>query len=185
MAGITNVDFSEYEITELGIRISPAVKADILKCVGKLEEELTSKTVQKKCGSKVIKTRTKGTGSGSLKFSAYTPQDMLVDMHGMSRKDLKDGIVAYGQSSLHAVACVTAKILNEDGDVKYKAYPNCTITNGLSRTVDNDTEDVAMLQSGCEPSSMCRRRRKPRQNSTPPVRAGRWQHRKKSVLLRS
>lgn len=58
---------------------------------------------------------------------------------------LKDGIVAYGQSSLHAVACVTAKILNEDGDVKYKAYPNCTITNGLSRTVDNDTEDVAML----------------------------------------
>ena len=77
MAGITNVDFSEYEITELGIRISPAVKADILKCVGKLEEELTSKTVQKKCGSKVIKTRTKGTGSGSLKFSAYTPQDML------------------------------------------------------------------------------------------------------------
>lgn len=78
--------------------------------------------------------------------SAYTPQDMLVDMHGMSRKDLKDGIVAYGQSSLHAVACVTAKILNEDGDVKYKAYPNCTITNGLSRTVDNDTEDVAMLE---------------------------------------
>ena len=71
---------------------------------------------------------------------------MLVDMHGMSRKDLKDGIVAYGQSSLHAVACVTAKILNEDGDVKYKAYPNCTITNGLSRTVDNDTEDVAMLE---------------------------------------
>ena len=39
MAGITNVDFSEYEIIELGIRISPAVKADILKCVGKLEEE--------------------------------------------------------------------------------------------------------------------------------------------------
>lgn len=146
MAGITNVDFSEYEITELGIRISPATKADILKCVGKLEEELTSKTVQKKCGSKVIKTRTKGTGSGALKFSAYTPQDMLVDMHGMSRKDLKDGIVAYGQSSLHAVACVTAKILNEDGDVKYKAYPNCTITNGLSRTVDNDTEDVSMLE---------------------------------------
>ena len=62
MAGITNVDFSEYEITELGIRISPAVKADILKCVGKLEEELTSKTVQKKCGSKVIKNKNKRNG---------------------------------------------------------------------------------------------------------------------------
>lgn len=62
MAGITNVDFSEYEITELGIRISPAVKADILKCVGKLEEELTSKTVQKKCGSKVIKQEQKERG---------------------------------------------------------------------------------------------------------------------------
>ena len=65
---------------------------------------------------------------------------MLVDMHGMSRKDLKDGIVAYGQSSLHAVACVTAKILNEDGDVKYKAYPNCTITNGLSRSVSTASQ---------------------------------------------
>ena len=30
--------------------------------------------------------------------------------------------------------------------MKYKAYPNCTITNGLSRTVDNDTEDVSMLE---------------------------------------
>ena len=29
MAGITNVDFSEYEIVELGIRISPAGKKQI------------------------------------------------------------------------------------------------------------------------------------------------------------
>ena len=62
MAGITNVDFSEYEITELGIRISPAVKADILKCVGKLEEELTSKTVQKKLWLESHKNKNKRNG---------------------------------------------------------------------------------------------------------------------------
>ncbi len=146
MSVITSMDFTEYEISELGIKIAPATKADVLKCVGKLEEELENKTVQKKCGSRILKTRTKGTGAGTIKIAIYAPQDILVKMYGMERTDLKDGIVAYGLKSQHAVACVTAKVLNEDGDKKYKAYPNCTITKALGRTVDNDTEDISMLE---------------------------------------
>lgn len=67
-------------------------------------------------------------------------------MYGMIRAELKDGVIAYGSNSLHAVACVTALILDEDDNEKFKAYPNCTIQTALSRSVDNDSEDIAMLE---------------------------------------
>lgn len=146
MAGIRETDFTEVEIKKLGIRIGVATKADVLDCVGKLEEEMECKTRTKSCGSKTLKTRTKGTGNGTLKISAYAPQDMLADLYGMIRAELKDGVIAYGSNSLHAVACVTALILDEDDNEKFKAYPNCTIQTALSRSVDNDSEDIAMLE---------------------------------------
>ena len=104
MAGIRETDFTEVEIKKLGIRIGTATKADVLDCVGKLEEEMNCKTMTKKCGSRILKTRTKGTGDGTAKVSAYVPQDMLADLHGMNRTELKDGVIAYGMNSLHAVA---------------------------------------------------------------------------------
>ena len=71
---------------------------------------------------------------------------MLADLHGMIRSELKDGVIAYGSNSLHAVACVTAEILDEDSNKKYKAYPNCTIQTALSRSIDNDSGDISMLE---------------------------------------
>ena len=146
MAGIRETDFAEVEIKKLGIRIEGATKADILDCTGKLEEEMECKTRTKKCGSRTMKTRTKGTGNGTVKIEAFVPQDMLADLHGMTRKELKDGVIAYGTNSLHAVACITAEILDEDDNKKYKAYPNCTIQTALSRTTDNDSENISMLE---------------------------------------
>lgn len=87
MAGIRETDFTEVEIKKLGIRIGAATKADVLDCVGKLEEEMECKTRTKSCGSKTLKTRTKGTGNGTLKISAYAPQDMLADLYGMIRAE--------------------------------------------------------------------------------------------------
>ena len=146
MAGIRETDFTEVEIKKRGIRIGAATKADVLDCVGKLEEEMNCKTMTKKCGSRILKTRTKGTGDGTAKVSAYVPQDMLADLHGMNRTELKDGVIAYGMNSLHAVACITAEVLDEDNNPKHKAYPNCTIQTALSRSVDNDSEDISMLE---------------------------------------
>lgn len=146
MAGIRETDFTEVEIKKLGIRIGAATKADVLDCVGKLEEEMNCKTMTKKCGSRILKTRTKGTGDGTAKVSAYVPQDMLADLHGMNRTELKDGVIAYGMNSLHAVACITVEVLDEDNNPKHKAYPNCTIQTALSRSVDNDSEDISMLE---------------------------------------
>ena len=146
MAGIRETDFTEYELSKIGFKLKDALKADVIDCAGKLEEELSVKTVQKKCGSRILKTRTKGTGDGTLKITVFLPQDLFVDMYGMKRTDLKEGVVAYGLNSQHAVMCITAEVLNEDGEKKLKAYPNCTITTALSRSVDNDSEDVSMIE---------------------------------------
>lgn len=138
MAGIRETDFTEVEIKKLGIRIGAVTKADVLDCVGKLEEEMECKTRTKSCGSKTLKTRTKGTGNGTLKISAYAPQDMLADLYGMIRAELKDGVIAYGSNSLHAVACVTALILDEDDN------------EGLYEAVVNDLKDDTVKQKWME-----------------------------------
>lgn len=146
MLGIRETDFPEVEIKKIGIRIEGTTKADVLTCTGKLEEEMECKTRTKKCGNRTLKTRTKGTGNGTIKIAAFVPQDMLADLHGMKREELKEGVIAYGTNSLHAVACITAEVLDEDDNKKYKAYPNCTIQTALSRSVDNDSEDISMLE---------------------------------------
>lgn len=146
MAGILSTDFTEVELTKLGIKIEGATKADVIDCTGKLEEEMKCKTMTKKCGSRIMKTRTKGTGDGTVKTALYCPQDLFSDLYGMKRESLKDGVIAYGTKSQHAVATITAEVINEDGEKKYKAYPNCTIQTALSRSIDNSSEDINMLE---------------------------------------
>ena len=142
MAGILSTDFTEVELTKLGIKIEGTTKADVIDCTGKLEEEMNCKTMTKKCGSRILKTRTKGT----VKTAFYCPQDLFSDLYGMKREGLKDGVIAYGTKSQHAVAMITAEVINEDGEKKYKAYPNCTIQTALSRSIDNSSEDINMLE---------------------------------------
>lgn len=146
MSGITEKVFSEAEVRKLGIKIAGAAKADVNECVGSAEEELEVKTVTKKCRGVVAKSRTKGTGKGTLKITAHVEQDLFANMYGMEQKELKDGVIAYGMNSLHPVMCITMEVLDEDDNVKYKAYPNCTIQSALSRKVENGAEEISEIE---------------------------------------
>lgn len=146
MPGVTDKVFSEAEVREIAIMIQGAESADINECVGTWEEEMAVKTVTKKCRGVVTKSRTKGTGSGTVKATLHMAQDLFADMYGMQQKELKDGVIAYGTSSLHPVACVTVKVLDEDDNVKYKAYPNCTIQTAMARKVENGAEEIAEIE---------------------------------------
>lgn len=143
---ITESVFSEAEVLEIGIKIEGESKAVVNKCVGSAEEEMEVKTVVKKCRGKVVKSRTRGTGNGTLKLILHMQQDLFAKMHGMERKTLKDGIIAYGENSLHAVSCITVKIIDEDGNVKYKAYPKCSIQSALSRKIENGSEEITEIE---------------------------------------
>lgn len=146
MAGITEKVFSEAEVREIAIRVEGAEKADRNECVGVWEEELSVKTVIKKCRGVLAKSRTKGTGNGTIKASLHMAQDLFAELYGMRQEGLKDGVIAYGTSSLHPVFCVTARVLDEDDNEKLKAYPKCTIQKALARKVENGGEEISEIE---------------------------------------
>lgn len=137
---------SEFEIDKLGIKFEGEDAYSVMECIGSLEEEMTVKTVTKKCRGVVKKKRSKGTGEGTLKLSAHIPYDMYVKAFGMDLDSLKDGVYAYGQNSVHKAFSATGHVVDEDGNEKLKAYPNCAITSGVARKIENGAEEVAELE---------------------------------------
>lgn len=137
---------SEFEVDKLGIKFEDAETYVTMECVGSLEEEMTVKTVTKKCRGVIKKKRSRGTGEGTLKLSAHVPYDIFTKAFGMNLDSLKDGVYAYGQNSIHKVFAMTGHVIDEDNNEKLKAYPNCTITTGVVRKIENGAEEVAEME---------------------------------------
>lgn len=134
--------FSEYDVEQIGIKVGKETTAVTNSCVGSAEETLDTKTVTKKCRGIVAKKKTKGTGTGTLKLSLHMEQDLFAALYSMENESLKDGVIAYGRESNHPDVCITEKVLDEDGKVKYKAYPKCSVQSGISRKVQSNGEEV-------------------------------------------
>lgn len=138
--------FSEFEIKESMVKFDGETAAEKIGCVGKLGETLNAKTVTKKCEGVVVKSRTKGDGTGELAFTLHMRESVFAKMFGMVSEGLKAGVRAYGQSSRHKEFCFTCKALDEDGNVKFKAYPRCCVTTGINRSTENGAEEVAEIE---------------------------------------
>lgn len=137
---------SEFELEEIGFKFEGAEAYEAVKCVGALEEEMTVKTVTKSCRGVVAKKRSKGTGEGTLKLTAHIPYAIYTAAYGMELDTLKEGVKAYGRNSIHKVFSLVGKVVDEDNNTKFKAYPNCTITTGVVRKIENGAEEVAELE---------------------------------------
>ncbi len=146
----TETVFSEYEIRKMGLNFPAADNAEatsfVCECIGSSEEEMDVKTVTKNCRGVPAKERTKGTGAGTVKVSMHCPYELYHRLYGMTNDGLKDGIWSYGQKCLHPVLCVTQMVLDEDGNVKYKAYPKCTVKSGMARKTENGADEVAEIE---------------------------------------
>lgn len=138
--------FSEYELREMGIKFKSSEAYISASCVGFCEEELESKVITKKCRGVVIKTTVKGTGSGTLTISMHMPYEVYEQAYGMKLDTLIDGVGAYGQNSHHEAFSIVQHVFDEDGNEKFKAYPNCIIQTGVSRKTENGAEEVAELE---------------------------------------
>lgn len=147
MALTTSV-FSSYEIREMAVALRDTAPTTFkhADCVGSLEEELETITVTKSCRGMVVKSRTRGAGSGTLTISAHIPWDVYVDLWNMKDDSLVDGVVAYGQGTLHPVFTMVLHVYDEDGNEGFRAYPCCTMTTGPTRTTENGAEEVAELE---------------------------------------
>ncbi len=137
--------FSEYEIRKMGIKVKGAEDEQYRSadCVGTSEEEMETRVITKKCRGLVVKRRVTGTGNGKLKISMHMPLDIYHDIFGMHAEGLLDGVYAYGQNSVHPEFSITQDVFDEDGNEKFKAYPNCIMESGVARSVENGAEEVA------------------------------------------
>lgn len=138
--------FSDFELDQMGFKFADADAYQSVNCVGSCEEEMESKTITKSCRGTVIKTVSRGTGAGTLKFSAHIPWEVYVEAYGMKLDTLIEGVKAYGRNSIHKGFSIVMHIKDEDGIEKLKAYPNAVITTGVTRKIENGAEEVAELE---------------------------------------
>ena len=140
--------FSEYEIKNSAIKINNDNTSTFSKvgCVGSIEEALDCITVTKKCEGVVKKTVTRGAGTGEAKISLHINYNLYVSLFGMDQDGLEEGVYAYGTGSRHKEFCYVAEVNDEDGNIKYIAYPRCSIKTGPTNKVENGGEEVQEIE---------------------------------------
>ena len=139
-------EFSEFECRKIAIKFEKENTYTEAGAVGSVEETMDSKTVTKKYMGVVAKTRTKGTGAGEIKLSMHMNYNMYKKTYGMELASLEDGVFAYGSGSVHPQFAMACEVVDEDENIKYKAYPCCIVKDGLSRKVENGGEEVAEIE---------------------------------------
>lgn len=140
--------FSEYEIKNSAIKINDELSAEFKKvgCVGSIEEALDCITVTKKCEGVVKKTVTRGAGTGEAKITLHMNYNLYVSIFGMDQSGLKEGVYAYGTSSRHKEFTYVAEVNDEDGNIKYIAYPKCSVKTGPTNKIENGGEEVQEIE---------------------------------------
>lgn len=141
-----NTVFSEFELRQMGFKFKSETAYQSADCVGSSEETMNTKIITKKCRGVAVKTVVKGDGTGTLKVTMHMPQGIYEKAYGMTLDSLIDGVKAYGQNSRHEAFSVVQLVEDEDGNVKYKAYPNCIIMTGVARKIENGAEEVAEIE---------------------------------------
>lgn len=144
---MTNGVFSDFEIDQMSVKfVGETSTAIAMNCVGSVEEELTAKEITKKCRGVTIKSVVKGTGEGTLTISAHVPVAIFTEAFGMALDTVKDGVLAYGSNNRHKAFVLTMHVLDEDGEEKLKAYPNCIFKARPTISVENGAEEVAEVE---------------------------------------
>lgn len=147
MPELTTV-FSEYEIKNSAIKIKDNEDTDFYNVgsVGSIEETLDCIIVTKKCEGVVKKTSIRGAGTGEAKITLHINYNLYVKLFGMDQPGLKNGVYAYGTGSRHKEFIYVGEVLDEDGNIKYKAYPNCIVKTGPSNKIENGGEEVQEIE---------------------------------------
>lgn len=146
MAAIAETVFSDYEVREMRM-ILGADTVGIVKCIGSVEEESEVRKTTKKCRGVVSKSRTRGTGSGTIKVTMHIPYALYIKIAGMDNAGLVEGVHAYGRDSIHPEFCLTSDVYDEDDIEKYKAWPRCVLNTGPMNKVENGAEEVAEIEA--------------------------------------
>ena len=137
--------YSEFEIKEQWIKVGTDESYSSMHCVGTSQEVLDARIVTKNCRGFRQREKVRGTGTGKLTQKLHVPYAIYKKIYAMERSTLVSGVSAYGQGSVHPEFSLTQKVLDEDDEVKYKAYPRCVLESGPQRPIENGAKEVAEL----------------------------------------
>lgn len=62
--------------------------------------------------------------------------NLYTQIFGMDDENLLDGVYGYGTNSRHREFTYVGEVMDEDGNIKYKAYPKCAVKTGPSNTIE-------------------------------------------------
>lgn len=141
----TITQYSEFELKEQAMKVAGANAYSPMNCVGKSEEELDAKIITKNCRGVKAKERVRGTGTGKLTQSLHVPVAVYNAIYDLEQSGLETGVRAYGKPNRHPEVTLVQKVEDEDGVVKYKAYPRAILESGPKRPIENGSEEVAEL----------------------------------------
>ncbi|QJT71643.1 tail protein [Psychrobacillus phage Spoks] len=116
-------------------------------CVGTLSGEPEAITIEKKCGKRTLKTKTK-TSKLNMTVSAHIPLKVARDYFGMTNEKLKTGIWAAGTLTKGKDFVLTVTAVDDFGEnEKLIAFPNASNTSGFKvQQIEAGAEEVAMLE---------------------------------------
>lgn len=116
-------------------------------CVGSLEGETEITTKQLKCGSIILKEISKPNKTTLTVTLADVPVTVARKIFGLSNKDLKPGVYAYGTNSKGAEFIFTGDVIDDFEEVtKLIAFPKCTTATGFKISIDNGADEVANIE---------------------------------------
>lgn len=141
---MTSGVYSEFECQDQRIKFKGEDSASALSCVGTVKENAEVRSAFKKCRGVETKRKTKIIGM-AVEETVHVPHDVYTKLFSMTDSDLKEGVIAYNSNNSFKTFCLTLKVLDEDDVIKYKAYPNCVLSEVPERAIDNSAEEVAEL----------------------------------------
>lgn len=116
-------------------------------CIGSLEGEAETIPIEKKCGARVVKSKTK-TIRLNMTVSGHIPLSVARDFFGLSNEDLKPGIWAAGTKTVGKDFKLTVTAVDEfEENEKLMAFPNSSNTVGFKvQPLESGAEEIAMLE---------------------------------------
>lgn len=139
-------EYSEFELEQMNVKFEGGTTYKETGAVGSAEESLEIKSVIKKYKGVEAKSRTRGTGTGTVKYSLHMNYEDYLEIFGMKDENLIQGVSAYGQTSQHKEFAITERVLDEDGTPKLIAYPRCMVKSGPANKIENASEEVAEIE---------------------------------------
>lgn len=116
-------------------------------CNGNLDGETEMQTVEKKCGSTVVKTKSKPIGM-TVKITGHVPIEVYRRFNGLKQDErIKPGVYSYGPDSVGEDFSLAAEIFDDfEENSKLVGMLECSSATGLTFAIENGADEVAALE---------------------------------------